>query len=98
MFSADYIVLMDELRDGVNAKFERWWEALESKEFNISHTKIEYINYNFNNINHNFSTDVQRCPMRIEALQIPQIDSFWNFGSIISKYREIDKDAEQYFK
>ena len=39
LFAAD-IVLMDESRDGVNAKFERWWGLLESKCFKISCTKV----------------------------------------------------------
>ena len=43
MFFADDIVLVNEPRDGVNAKLKRWREALESKSFKISRTKTEYI-------------------------------------------------------
>lgn len=32
----------------VNAKPKRWLEALEFKGFKISHTKVEYMNCNFN--------------------------------------------------
>ena len=46
LFTND-MVIVDELRDGVNAKLERWWEALESKGFKISSTKIEYMDCNF---------------------------------------------------
>ena len=48
MLFADYIVLVDKSRDGVNAKLERWREALESKGFKISRIKTEYMNCNFN--------------------------------------------------
>ena len=43
----DDIVLVDESRDGVNAKLERWWETLESKGFKITRTKTKYMNCNF---------------------------------------------------
>ena len=47
MFFVDDIVLVDELRDGVNAKLGRCRKALESNVFKLSHTKIEYIDCNF---------------------------------------------------
>ena len=47
MLFADDIVLIDETKYEVNAKLEVWREALESKGFKISRTKIEYIKYNF---------------------------------------------------
>ena len=31
MLFADNIVLVDESRDGVNAKLEKWWDDLEFK-------------------------------------------------------------------
>ena len=34
------IVLVEELRDGVNAKFERWWEALKSNGFKLYKDKM----------------------------------------------------------
>ena len=43
-------MLMDESRDGVSAWIEKWREALESKGFKISCTKMEYMNCNFWNI------------------------------------------------
>ena len=57
------IVLVDESRHDMNVKLEKRRDALDSKGFNISCTKIEYMNYNF-------SGDVQRgeIPMRIESL------------------------------
>jgi len=40
---ADDIVLIDETREGVNAKLELWRGVLESKGFRISRTKTEYM-------------------------------------------------------
>ena len=48
MLFADDVVLVDESRNGVNAKLERWWEPLESKGYKISRTKTEYMDCNFN--------------------------------------------------
>ena len=42
MLFADDTVLVDESRDSVNTKLEKWPEALESKGFKISRTKKEY--------------------------------------------------------
>lgn len=37
----DDIVLVDELRNSMNAKLERWWEGLESKGFKFKSCKDE---------------------------------------------------------
>lgn len=46
MSFGDDEVLVDQLRDGANAKLERWLEALESKGFKLNCKKIEYIDFN----------------------------------------------------
>ena len=48
-------------------------------------------------MNCNFSEDVQRdiTPMRIEAQEIQQRDSFPYLGSIISKEGEVEVDVKQ---
>ena len=33
---------MDEIRSGINAKLEIWQDVVESKNFRLSMTKIEY--------------------------------------------------------
>ena len=93
MLFTDDIVLVDKSRDGVNAKLERWREALESKGFRISRTKMEYIVCNF-------SGHLQRAEttVRIEAQKIPQRDSFRYLGSIISKDGEIDEGIKHRIK
>ena len=67
MLFTDDIVLMDELRDVVNTKLERWSGTVESKSFKISHTKTEYMDCNFSGHIQKAETNV-----RIEAQKIPQ--------------------------
>jgi Reverse transcriptase (RNA-dependent DNA polymerase) len=43
MLFADYVVLIDESRIGVNQKLELWIQTLESKYFRLSRTKTEYM-------------------------------------------------------
>ncbi|KAG5568126.1 hypothetical protein H5410_064856 [Solanum commersonii] len=43
MLFADDIVLIDEMRDKVNARLEVWRQALESKGFRLSRTNTEYL-------------------------------------------------------
>ena len=47
MLFADDVVLIDETREGVNAKLELWRGVLESKGFRISWTKTEYMECKF---------------------------------------------------
>ena len=92
MLFADDIVLVDESRDCV-AKLQKWWEALESKGFKISHTKIEYMDSNFNRHIQRATTTV-----RIKALQMPQRDAFHHIGLIISKDGKIHEDVKHRIK
>ena len=66
-------------------RIQGWREALESKGFEISHTKIKSIDYNFNE-------DVwcTKTPLRIGAQGI----LFWYFGLIISRYGEIERRCQ----
>ena len=48
MLFVDNIVLVDKSIDGVNANLKRWQEALKSKRFKISCTKMEYMDCNLN--------------------------------------------------
>jgi len=43
MLFADDIVLVDEMRVGVNAKLELWRQTVESLGFRLSRTKTEYM-------------------------------------------------------
>ena len=71
---------MNESREDVNAKLERWQETLESKRFTISHTETKYMDCNF-------SGHLQRAKttVRITAQEMPQRDSFHYLGLIIKQ-------------
>ena len=47
MLFADDIVLVDETREGVNAKLELWRKTLETKGFRLSRCKMEYMECKF---------------------------------------------------
>ena len=47
MLFADDIVLVDETREGVNAKLELWRKTLETKGFRLSRCKMEYMECEF---------------------------------------------------
>ena len=44
---ADDIVLIDEFREGVNMKLERWRNTLKAKGFRLSRSKTEYLHCEF---------------------------------------------------
>eukprot|EP00268_Persea_americana_P016705 TRINITY_DN17929_c0_g2_i1.p1 TRINITY_DN17929_c0_g2~~TRINITY_DN17929_c0_g2_i1.p1 ORF type:complete len:103 (-),score=14.21 TRINITY_DN17929_c0_g2_i1:4-312(-) len=81
------------IKRGVNATLERWREALESKSLNISRTKAEYMDCNFNG--HIERTEII---VRIEYQEMPQSNYFHYLGSIISKDGEIDENVEHRIK
>ena len=43
MLLANDIVLIDESREGVNIKLERWRDTLEVEGFRLSSSKTEYL-------------------------------------------------------
>jgi len=47
MLFEDDIVLIDESREGVNIKLERWRDTLEAKGFRLSRSKTEYLHCRF---------------------------------------------------
>nr|XP_009773441.1 PREDICTED: uncharacterized protein LOC104223669 [Nicotiana sylvestris] len=49
MLFADDIVLIDEMRCGVNGRLEEWRQALESKDFKLSRTKTKYVEWDNGN-------------------------------------------------
>nr|XP_009797521.1 PREDICTED: uncharacterized protein LOC104243936 [Nicotiana sylvestris] len=50
MLFADDIVLIDEMRGGVNERLEEWRQTLESKDFKLSRTKTEYLECKFSDV------------------------------------------------
>ncbi|KAG5608224.1 hypothetical protein H5410_019505, partial [Solanum commersonii] len=49
---ANDVVLIDETRNGVNAKLEVWRRTLESKGFRLSRIKTEYLECKFSAVRH----------------------------------------------
>ena len=47
MLLADDVVLIDETREGVNTKIERWRDTLEVKGFKLSRSKTQYLHCHF---------------------------------------------------
>nr|XP_016459241.1 PREDICTED: uncharacterized protein LOC107782821 [Nicotiana tabacum] len=88
MLFADDIVLINETRDGVNARLEVWRHTLESKGFKLSWSKTEYLEYKFSDNMHEKGVEV-----KIGTQVVPKRDSFKYFGFIIQGNREIDKDV-----
>jgi len=93
MLFADDIVLIDETRDGVNTKLERWRDTLKAKGFRLSRSKIEYLHCHFSAEEGGVANE-----RAIEGAVIPRVERFKYLGSIIHEDRETDKDINQQIK
>jgi len=76
-FFTDDIVLIDETRQGVNDKLERWRHSLESRGFTVSRSKTEYLNCCFSG-----RVDA-RGEITLDERSISKVDKFKYLGSII---------------
>nr|XP_009624733.1 uncharacterized protein LOC104115746 [Nicotiana tomentosiformis] len=88
MLFVDDIVLIDEMRGGINARLEVWRQMLESKGFMLSRSKIEYLECKFSDERHEEEVEVKN-----DTQVIPKRDSFKYIGSIIQGNKEIDEDV-----
>ena len=88
MLFSDDVVLIDETREGVNAKLELWRGVLESNGFRISWTKTEYMECKFSQ-NRSRNEGV----VRIDNQDIPQSGHFRYLGSIMHKEEDIVDDV-----
>ena len=77
MLFADDIVLINETREGVNAKLERWKHALESTGFRVSRSKTKYLYCCFS------GREDERGKVTIDGMTIPKAEKFKYFGLII---------------
>ena len=71
MLFADDIVLIDEIREGVNTKLERWRDTLEAKGFRLSRSKNEYLYCQFSSSEGGVANEVA-----IEGAVIPRVERF----------------------
>nr|XP_016490784.1 PREDICTED: uncharacterized protein LOC107810509 [Nicotiana tabacum] len=88
MLFADEIVLIDEMRVGVNKRSEVWRQTLESKGFKLSRSKIEYLECKFSVESREVGRDV-----RVGSQVIPKRDRFKYLGSMIQGGEEINEDV-----
>jgi len=93
VFFADNIALINEIREGVNTKLERWRDTLEVKGFRLSRSKTEYLYCRSSAGEGGVVSDVV-----IEGLVLSRVERFRDLGSIIQENGEIDKDINQWIK
>ena len=77
MLFADDIVLIDETREGVNAKLERWRHALKSTGFIVSRSKTEYLHCCFS------GREETGGEVTIDGLSIPKVEKLKYLDSIV---------------
>jgi hypothetical protein len=84
-------MIYNEIFLGVCSLLMMWcWltrAELESNDFRLSRTKIEYMRYQFSGGN---SDDGD---MSLDGRVVPINDSFWYLGSMLQSDREIDEDV-----
>jgi len=71
MLFADDIVLIDESREGVNIKLERWRDTLEVEGFRLSSSKTDYLHCKFSADEGDVASEVA-----IEGAIIPRVARF----------------------
>ena len=85
---ADDIVLIDETREGVNAKLELWRSTLESKGFRVSRSKTEYMECEFSDLRLR-----EACIVNMLGQDVPKKDVFKYIGPILHKREDVDEDV-----
>ena len=93
MLFADDIVLIDETREGVNTKLERWRSTLEARGFRLSRSETEHLHCRFSAGEGGVIYEVA-----INGVVVPRIERFIYLGSIIQGNREINEDIDQRIK
>ncbi|XP_047265649.1 uncharacterized protein LOC124897153 [Capsicum annuum] len=87
MLFADDIVLIDEMREGVNEKLEVWRQTPESKGFRLSRSKTEYMECKFSDLRQEDDVVV-----RLDYQDVCKRDNFKYLGFMIQGNDEIDED------
>ena len=92
MLFIDDIVLIDETRQGVNNKLERWRHTLEVRGFRVSRSKTEYLHCYF-------SRRVEAGgEVTLDGRPLPKVDKFKYLSLIIQQNRDIVEDINQRIK
>jgi len=92
MLLADDIILIDETKEEVNDKLERWRHTLKSRGFKVSRSKTEYLHCCFSG-----REDVGG-EVTIDRMTISKVEKFKYLGSIIQQNEDIDEDINQCIK
>jgi hypothetical protein len=92
MLFVDAVVLVDEIRTGVDQKLELWRRTLESKGFRLSRSKTEYMKCDFS------ATTSEEGDVRFDGQVISKKDTFRYLGSMLQKDRDIDEDVSHRIK
>jgi hypothetical protein len=87
MLFADDVVLVDEIRAGVNMKLELRRHTLESRGFRLSRTKTEYMMCDFSPTRH------EDGDVSLEGQVVAKKDTFRYLGSMLQKDGDIDEDV-----
>jgi len=93
MLFADDIVLIDESKEGVNTKLERWEDTLQAKGFRLNRSKTECLHCKFSADEGGATSEVA-----IEGAIIARVERFRYLGSIIQGNGEIDEDINHRIK
>ncbi|VFQ62516.1 unnamed protein product [Cuscuta campestris] len=88
MLFVDDIVLIDDTREGLNDKLERWRLALEIKGFRISRNKTKYMECHFSGRETESEVEV-----RIDSHVVPKVNRFRYLGPVIQADEELDGDV-----
>ena len=92
LFTND-IVLIDESREEVNTKLERWRDTLEAKGFRLRKSKTGYLHCRFSACEGGIAGEVA-----IEGTIILRVGRFRYLGSLIQESGEIDEDINHRIK
>ena len=84
MLFANDIFPIDESRDRLNNKLERWRHTLESKGFRLSKSKTEYMRCRFSGV------EGGGREITMGGVVIPRVEKFRHLGSIIEERGDID--------
>jgi hypothetical protein len=92
LVSLDDVVMVDESRTGVDQKFELWRRTLETKDFRLSWSKIEYMKCDFN------ATTQEEGDVRLDGHVVPKKDTFRYLRLMLRKDGDIDEDVSHRIK
>nr|XP_016484664.1 PREDICTED: uncharacterized protein LOC107805185 [Nicotiana tabacum] len=84
MLIIDDIVMICEICGGVKRRLKVWRQTLESKDFKLSRTQMEYLECKFSG-----TTLVVDEDVRLDSQVIPKRESFKYIGFVIQGNREI---------